>query len=72
MAPGTPKRSIPPDLPPPVTKTSEILSKAGKVGESAGRRLRKKTGRVSTRITRPELASVPAPIAQAGLKTSLG
>ncbi len=70
--PGKPKSVIPPVLPPAVRTLQEITEQAQGVDESAGRRLRKKTGRRTTRIARPELAGVPANIARTGLKTKLG
>ena len=72
MAPGKPKKTLAPSLPPPVATPTEILPEAAKAGEAEGRRLRKRTGRRATRLTRPELAAVPATIARAGLKTKLG
>lgn len=70
--PGAPKAVAPPALPPPVAQTSEIAESASRVGESEGRRLRKKTGRRATTKTRPELANIPANIGVAGLKTTTG
>lgn len=64
-----PKSVAPPDLPPPVKTPSEISIQAAKAGETGGRRFRKKRGRFGTRITKPELAGVPAPIVRAGLTT---
>lgn len=72
MAPGKQKKAQQPDIPPPAQKPSEIVSQAAKVSQSAGRRLRKKTGRGASRLSSPALAYVPAPIARAGLSTSLG
>ena len=68
----TAKSVKPPSLPPAAITPREIAAKAAKVGAEEGRRLRKRTGRRATRVARPELAFVPAPIAQAGLKTVLG
>jgi len=86
--PPTPKAAKPPELPPPVATPREISAQAAKVGGAApqvvgvspataerrGIKPRKgKFGRRSTRITRPTgLAMIPAPVARAGLKTSLG
>ncbi len=72
MAPKKPKSVTPPSLPPPAVTQTEIIEGAQRAGETEGRRLRKKTGRRATRLARPELAAVPAPIARAGLKTKLG
>ncbi len=62
----------PPALPAAATPPSEIISQAAQVGETEGRRLRKRTGRRSTRLTSPGLANIPAQTAQAGLLTKLG
>ncbi len=62
----------PPALPSRATPPSEIISQAAQVGETEGRRLRKRTGRRATRLTNPSLASVPANVARAGLITKLG
>ncbi len=72
MTPGKPKSVTPPALPPPTATPTEIIGQAQKAGEAEGRRLRKRTGRRATRLSSPGLAAVPAPIAQAGLKTKLG
>ena len=72
MAPGKPKSVKPPALPPPVATPTKILLEAARAGEAEGRRLRRRTGRRSTRLTRPELTAVPAKVARAGLRTTLG
>ena len=69
---GKPKSVSPPALAPTARPPQEIVEAAAKVGESEGRKLRKRSGRRTTRITRPELANVPADVGIAGLKTSLG
>ncbi len=66
------KADKPPELPPAAATPTEIISAAGKAGEAEGRRLRRRTGRRATRITRPELASVPATVSRQGLQTTLG
>lgn len=66
-----PKATRPPALP-PAQIPSEIPEAAMRAGEREGRRVRRRRGRAATRITRPELAFVPTPIAQAGLQTKLG
>ena len=70
--PPSPKSVKPPALSPAARPPSEIISQAAKVGETEGRRLRKKTGRRSTRLTSPGLALIPAQTAQGGLKPFLG
>lgn len=70
--PGKPKSVTPPALPPAVATPREIVESAQKVGETAGRRLRKRTGRRATRKASPELALVPATVERAGLKTIRG
>ena len=72
MGGGKPKSTKPPALPPPAATPEDISAQAVKVGEEEGRRLRKRTGRRATRLTRPELAMVPATVTRAGLKTRLG
>ena len=69
---GKPKTAVPPQLPPAQPPPTEITSAEGRAGEKEGRNLRKRTGRRSTRQTRPELAGVPATIAAPTLKTKLG
>lgn len=66
------KATKPPELPPPAATPQEIAQKAAGVGETEGRRLRKKTGRRATRIASPGVGMVPATVARAGLKTKLG
>jgi hypothetical protein len=69
----SPKSVTPPALPPPTAAPpSEISPQVQAAGQAEGRNLRKKTGRRATRLTRPELAFVPAATARAGLKTKLG
>ena len=68
---GKPKSVTPPALPPPATSQTQIIEGAQRAGETEGRRQRKRTGRRATRLSRPELAFVPAPIARAGLSTNL-
>lgn len=62
-----PKSTKPPSLPPPAKSPIEISTQAAQVGEREGRRLRKRTGRRATRVSRPELATVPAQTTQAKL-----
>lgn len=66
------KAAKPPELPPPAATPQEISQQAAVAGTAEGRRLRRRTGRGATRLTRPELAAVPATVARAGLKTKLG
>lgn len=70
--PGKPKAVTPPALPPVAKPQQEITVAASKVGERAGRRLIKKTGRRASRITGPDIASRPPNVSRAGLKTTLG
>ena len=72
MTSGKPKSVKPPALPPAAAVPSEIAEQAAKAGEVEGGRLRKRTGRRATRLTRPELALVPAPIAKGALKATTG
>lgn len=72
MTPGKPKSVTPPSLPAPAASPAQISAQAARAGETEGRRLRRRTGRGATRLARPELATVPANVARAGLKTKLG
>jgi hypothetical protein len=77
MSREEPKRNIPTAipkptaLPPPVTTVEEIGEQAAAVGASAGKRSRRRTGRLATRYTSPGFM-VPAPVGRAVLKTKLG
>ena len=67
--PKSPKSSTPPALAPPVQTPSEVVGEAQSAGSDQGRRLRKRTGRRSTRI--PQLTSSANASPQAGLKATL-
>lgn len=69
---GKPKSTVPPQLPPAQPPPTSITSEQAKAGEGAGRKLRKKSGRQSSRLSRPELSAVPATVAAPTLKTKLG
>ena len=66
-----PKSTAPPALPPAAAAPSEIVSQAGRVGEKAGRRLRKRTGRASTRRFQGSPTPGLGSITQPGLSTNL-
>ena len=69
----SPKSVTPPALPPPsAAPPTEVSPQVQAAGQAEGRKLRKKTGRIATRLSRPDLAFVPATTARAGLKTKLG
>ncbi len=71
MAAGKPKSVKPPALPPPVVTPTEIVGEAAKAGEAEGRRLRKRTGRRATQITRSGDLGILR-VGQPSLKTKLG
>lgn len=69
---GKPKSTKPPALPPAAVTPQEISQQAAAAGEAEGKRIRRRRGRGASRLTRPELATVPATVARPGLATTLG
>lgn len=68
---GKPKSVAPPELPPPAIPTvSQMSMQAMKVGEAERKRYRK--GKASTIFAGARKTLAPAPVSQAGLKTTFG
>ena len=59
-------------LPPRAATPTEISPQVQAAGRAEGLRLRRRTGRRATRLTRPSQALIPATTARARLKTTLG